>query len=367
MNRRQIIFIICSILGIALLLWSASDFYALMRGDRLGASFCTVNAYWNCDQASLSALGSFKMIPIGVFGAFWFAVTLLFGIGPQSYRKYLKVLFGLGIFASLILASYLTFVLKVGCIVCFTSYALIAGVIIAGSKLQNGLQISKKSFIAALCGVIIVFSIFTLINREHSGGKFSEDEFRRWFERVESISQRSSLTKGPTDAPIMILEFSDFGCPFCGLAAETLLPFLAKQPDVQIHYFPFPLDNSCNAGVNRQVHAYSCEWARGAICANEQGKLWPFHDRAFKINSELGHLPPVTEDLDSFDLDSEKFKQCLDKPETAQTLTGLIQAGLDLRISSTPTFFINGRRFEGYIPIPLIRRTLDEFRKAPGP
>ena len=94
----------------------------------------------------------------------------------------------------------------------------------------------------------------------------------------------------PVNAPIKVVEFSDFGCPYCQKAAAVLLPYLSSQKDVQIIFYPYPLDATCNDQLERVMHRYSCDWSKGTICAQKQGKLWPFHDKVFKLASETRKL-----------------------------------------------------------------------------
>jgi protein-disulfide isomerase len=81
------------------------------------------------------------------------------------------------------------------------------------------------------------------------------------------------------------------------------------------------------------------------------------------MSADSGELPVLTEVLDEFDLDSNALKTCLTKPETTQELQRLIEVARQLKITTTPSFFIAGRRFEGFVPMPLLRRALEELRK----
>lgn len=362
-SRRQIIFLVLCALGFLSLLWSAADFFALMNGERIGHSFCSINSYWNCDRASTSPVGSWNGFPLGLLGALWFLSVAFLGLSKGKISKvFLRGLLISGLLASLFLFFYLLR-LKTGCVICFFAYFCIWAASILGWKSATAKISEKTAFVSiALCAVVL--AAYGFLARGTFESKFSEDEFQKWFQAKEEVPTVSPFQKGNPNGKITVVEFSDFGCPYCAFAAETLLPYLAQQPDVRIVYYPFPLDSSCNSDLTRMVHPHACDWARGAYCASEQGVLWEYHDRAFKIARSYGELPPLSEIWDEFHIpNSEAFKACLAKPETDQEIRKLIKVAIQLKIGSTPSFFIAGRRFEGFIPMPLLRRTLEELRK----
>lgn len=367
MNRRQWIVLLLSVLGVLVLLWSAADFFALMRGDRLGGSFCSVNAYWNCDRASLSPLGSIAMIPLGIFGALWFWMAAVLAFAPSKLRILFRAHAVAGLIVIVILSSYLFFRLQAGCITCVSSYILLLGVVAAGWNLKSGLSFKKTTTLGCAVLGLLVVGGYGVVNRLSLDGRISDSEFQKWYERIQTMPTLSDLVHGNPEAKITVMEFSDFGCPFCGFASETLIPYLADQEDVKIVYYPFPLDSTCNSGVDRQVHRYSCDWAKGALCAHEQGKLWEYHQKAFKIALSSGELPTLDSAMSSLGLDEAALRACLKKPEIESKLRDLIQVGLQSELSSTPTFIINGRKFTGLMPMGFAKRFLEELRKDVAP
>lgn len=369
MKRRQIALILFGLLGFLAMFWSANDWYELMRGDRMQASFCSINSYWNCDRASLSPWGSIGLVPLGIFGALWFWVVVILAFGSGVLRSILKPLVVLGLVSISLLAVYLFGYLRTGCIVCYFSYLCLVVVAVSAwhssrfEKLRMGAGLTH----GLLAVGILILGLFSFSNAYKMDRQINEAEFRKWYESLpmEVAPEISNLTKGMKDAKIKVIEFSDFGCPVCERAASILNPYLSSQPDVQVMYYPFPLDSDCNPLMQRRMHPYSCDWAKGSLCAAEQNQFWPFHDRVFKYAAEFGQLANLEQEISNFGLEMTAFNACMAKPETQTRLRQLIEVGSQLNLKSTPTFFVNGRRIEGFIPLPLLRRLILELRRPP--
>jgi protein-disulfide isomerase len=162
---------------------------------------------------------------------------------------------------------------------------------------------------------------------------------------VQPIDLANGPVKGPATAPVTVVEYSDFMCPFCRNLAAALSQFVPQAGGrVALYFKNFPLDNSCNVKLPRAVHPGSCTLALGAICAQNQGKFEAYHDRVF--NSELKSPQPadVVRLAGEAGLNAAAMEGCLDDPQTKATLAAQIAEGNRLGISSTPTVFINGKR-----------------------
>ena len=161
-----------------------------------------------------------------------------------------------------------------------------------------------------------------------------------------AIDLMSTPWTGRHHAPIEVVEYSDFLCPHCrawGLAFHDFLPRVADR--LSLHYKFFPLD-ACNpAFADRPLHPGACALATGGVCADEQGKFWPYHDRVF------AGLPAGTPDRISvaalaaeIGLDAHAFAECLASPRPTARIAADIAEGTALGITGTPTVFVNRRR-----------------------
>ena len=152
--------------------------------------------------------------------------------------------------------------------------------------------------------------------------------------------------KGRDGAPVTIVEFSDFQCPACAHAFLDLQDVVRRRSDVRLVFRHFPLDQHCNDGIEHGVHPMACVAACAAECAAQQGKFWEYHDLLFENQAGLArdNLFAFARDLG---LDMQRFRTCLDAPETLELVREDVRAGDSLGIESTPTIFINGRRIPG--------------------
>jgi len=154
-------------------------------------------------------------------------------------------------------------------------------------------------------------------------------------------------SKGPAEAPIRVVEFSDFLCPFCRNLAGAFGGFMPQsQGRVAIFFKNYPLDQACNPVMTRTVHDGACELALGGICAEEQGKFWPYHDRIFAQPPTNPSNDDVVRLATEAGLDGNALRQCLSSPGARAKLDGDITEGRRLEVNSTPTVFVNGKRLE---------------------
>jgi protein-disulfide isomerase len=166
-----------------------------------------------------------------------------------------------------------------------------------------------------------------------------------------SLTIGDDPVRGPADAPITIVEFSDFQCPFCSRATATLKKLDAAYPGkIRVVYRDFPLV---------QIHPNAARAAEAAACANEQGKFWPMHDAMFEHQDKLAEAD-LKQSAAALGLDATAFNQCLESGRhTAQWKKDTAE-GEAYGVSSTPAFFINGRLVVGAQPYDSFARILDE-------
>ena len=162
---------------------------------------------------------------------------------------------------------------------------------------------------------------------------------------VARIDLLHSPVEGPADAPIGVVTYSDFMCPFCrdlALGLRGFLPSAGKQ--VRVHYKFFPLDTTCNVKVGQSLHPGACELALGGICAQESGRFWEFHDKVFAQRWDRATREDVLRIGASVGLDGQKLGACMNAASTRGLLAKDIDEGWPLGVSSTPTLFVNGRK-----------------------
>jgi protein-disulfide isomerase len=146
---------------------------------------------------------------------------------------------------------------------------------------------------------------------------------------------------GPEDAPITVVEFSDFQCPFCKRTLPTIKSLREKYPDqVRIVYRHLPLDS---------MHSRARPAAEASLCADAQGKFWEFHDLVFENNRNLSD-----DDLKGYasalGLEMDAYDRCVSEGETRAAVQVDAAAAASLGITGTPAFFVNGILLSGAKP-----------------
>ncbi|HLC03213.1 MAG TPA: DsbA family protein [Anaerolineales bacterium] len=175
---------------------------------------------------------------------------------------------------------------------------------------------------------------------------------------------------GKPDAPVTVVEFSDYECPFCQRHFANTLPALKKDyidtGKVRYVFRDYPLDS---------IHPQARKAAEAAHCAGEQGKYWEMHDRLFKNQRALmvDNLRGFARDLG---LKVEDFNSCLDQGKYATTVSEDLAAGSAVGVTGTPTFFIGKTAADGTIeatsvrgaqPITTFRQVVDRLLEGQKP
>jgi protein-disulfide isomerase len=165
-----------------------------------------------------------------------------------------------------------------------------------------------------------------------------------------SVSDAGRPSKGPASAPVQIIEFSDFECPFCFRANPTIAQVLSTYGDrVRLVYRHLPLPNHPNARPA----------AEAAACANEQGRFWEYHDQLFANQSKLS-AADLKQHAAELKLDTAKFNACVDSRKFQKDVDADLDAAQLLGVSGTPHFFINGRALSGAQPLESFKQIIDE-------
>jgi protein-disulfide isomerase len=157
--------------------------------------------------------------------------------------------------------------------------------------------------------------------------------------------------KGPADAPITIVEFSDFQCPFCSRVNPTLARLKDRYGDsIRIVFRDFPL---------LQMHPQAAKAAEAGACANEQGKFWPLHDLMFANQARLD-VDSLKQHAATAGLDAAAFAACLDSGKHSAEWQKDTADGEKAGVQSTPAFFINGRPVVGAVPYEQFADVIDD-------
>lgn len=178
------------------------------------------------------------------------------------------------------------------------------------------------------------------------------------------VSINDDPVKGDMNAPITIIEFSDYQCPFCGRFYKTILPDIEKEyittGKVRYVFRDFPLE----------FHKQAPKASEAANCAGDQGKYWEMHDKLFENQNNL-MVDKLKQYATEIGVDSNSFNACLDSGKYASEIEADVADGTKAGVSGTPSFFIGksqgkskeitGKKVVGARPFPSFKQVIDQL------
>jgi len=382
------------------MLWAAYVHHRLLFDPRY-ASFCDINSTVSCSEVLLSRYSTAYGVPVAVYGAIWFTGILVLvaagAWGRASLREnvpgYLFALSTAGLAVVLYLA-YISFaVLKVYCPLCLTADAAVIGLfIVSGAATpfpmttlpKRLLHDLKESFVSPIAiGVIVLFAVgagsaVALFAREAAiadsalasgtaqlASADQRSEFERWF----AAQPRVPLVVPSEGAKVLIVDFSDFQCPYCKQAYVSLKPIVdkynAQQPNtVRLVLKDFPLDSKCNASVqNGGPHPFACEAAVAVRLAKAKGREQALEDYLFANQQSFSseNIRKWAKDVGQVSDFDAKYAA------TIEDVKGDIDFGHTLQVNATPTMFINGVKVAGVLAPQYLDKAIEiELQRATG-
>lgn len=381
MLKRAGFFIIAAInlVGAVLGTLLSIHYYDLRAGKAAFQSFCNIGEKMNCDVVTMSRYAELLPgVPLSSAVVGWcFAIvviSLLSFVGEDWKKSSTRWIFGLSAFAfaySLFNLFIMTYVLKTYCMLCLGVEAVsVSSFIIAvfmrdrsGEKTPAD---HRKNYLLVV-GICLFISIVLLKGADSSELSRSDEN-----DLVQGVLQAGVLDVGDTsqspivghkDAPITIVEFSDFQCPYCARGAAILNQVEALyRGKLKVVYRGFPLDASCNSEVKHSMHQAACEATRAALCAEKQGKFDAVYRALFENQTSLrsGEIETLLHKTEP-GVDIAQLKACMESAEIKAQVQKDIADAKKLLVQSTPTFFVNGRRVEGAYPAHVWSRIIDSL------
>lgn len=218
----------------------------------------------------------------------------------------------------------------------FTVSLLIAAIAFDGARLEEAK--------VGVLGAVVCSSVLTWLVVHGLGALPRRTRLRALYGRAEGVVDLAvpvdpdrDHVRGPREAPVTVVEYGDFECPYCGRAEPAVRDLLASDGDVRYVWRHFPLDD---------VHVHARLAAVAAEAAAAQGRFWEMHDLLFAHQDALrpSDLSGYAEELG---LDAERFHRDLAERAGAARVTADEESADLGGVSGTPTFFVNGRRYQG--------------------
>lgn len=153
--------------------------------------------------------------------------------------------------------------------------------------------------------------------------------------KVYTLPVGESPTRGPADAPVTMVEFADFQCPFCARNVPLIKQILEAYPkEVKFVYKEFPLTS---------IHNHAMNASKAAIAAQKQGKYWEMHDKLFENYTKLDY-DSLKKYAAEIGLDVERWEKDFKSPEVEKRVQDDMRLAAQADVRGTPTMFINGKR-----------------------
>ncbi len=358
------------------------------------ASVCDIGSTLNCSQAYLSRYGSFQGVPVALGGVFFFAAVLVLagvsGRGASSAREnapgYIFVLSTVGLAFVLYLGWASYFVLKTVCILCAITYVSVIAIFIVScgavkfpmTNLPRRAIRDVRTLVTSPLALLIVAlfaggavtaialfpeeGLLSVAAAAQEKPKLSEEQ-RREVERWYAVQPSVDIPVPSDGAKVLILAFSDFQCPHCKQAHEAYRGILAKYAPTQVKFQlkHYPLEGECNSAVPQGNHFAACEAAAATVMARAANQADRMADWLFANQERL--TPPIVKQgakdvAGVADFDA-RYARALQEVKTDASL------GTMLKVGSTPTFFVNGKRIVGFVPAPYFEHIIElELKKA---
>ncbi len=181
-----------------------------------------------------------------------------------------------------------------------------------------------------------------------SNSKWAHTQPAKILDDAVKIQVAGAPVTGPANAPITIVEFSDFQCPYCVAAVPELEALLKAYPkQARLIFKQFPLE----------IHSQADLAATAAVAANLQGKFWPMHDALFAHHNDLSR-EAIDDAAKQAGLDMNRFEKDISSQQVRDTVVRDEQDGTDAGVQGTPTIFLNGQRYNGPIDHEYLRLVL---------
>ncbi|MBF0491467.1 MAG: thioredoxin domain-containing protein [Deltaproteobacteria bacterium] len=398
-TKHLLILLILILAGLAVSGYLTVRHFDILKEGFEHKSICNINGKFDCDSVIISTYSKLGPFPVSGLGLLFYIYALLamayaFINREESAATLTFPL--LGTYPALGFSIYLglvsSYIIKSYCLFCvslyFITFLFFIFIHLFFPKqptrlnfLKDFFQIGntkqretlRSSFFGHLA-FLLIFFLITLAALYANEKKYTEDledfdhqaflDFH-YIEPQYTFDIQNHASWGNPDAPIKIVEFSDFECPHCKRAAATLKPYLRQYlKKIQFIYMSYPLDKSCNPYMQRDLHQNACTAAMAAYCAQDQNKFWEMHDKIFEEQTRLSseRFPEFAKGLG---LDENKFNQCLKSNEHLDTVKKDIEMGNQAQVNGTPGVFVNGRKLEDWLnPIKINLLIEEELKRS---
>jgi protein-disulfide isomerase/uncharacterized membrane protein len=372
-RTRLAILAAVSAVGVALAGWLTWIHVRLVL-DPAAKSACNLGGTLDCDAVNASRFATVAGVPIAWAGLSLYLLLLVLAVrerkGVARKPRALAYARWLGL-ASVLYSVYLglvsALVIRAVCLFCVGLYAINLGIFLVGLRASGSrwrdftplrdldALVRRSPGWAKAVAVAWLVGGLALVVVERRASRLELPTIA--VGTAGPIAAIPGQTDGPEGAALTVALFSDFECPYCRDASDSLDRVRETHGDrVRFVYKHFPLDPACNRGTPRGGHRRACDAAEAAICAGEQGKFWEFHEAVFRLGAEE---PRLREAAAEVGLDPVRWSQCRALGRTREAVRADVEDGLRLNVQSTPTFLIGDQLVPGALSAEQLGERID--------
>lgn len=403
MYKKQAALLFASLLGALFSVYSTILTVEIQKSNADIQSICSINALFDCNYVAASEAALLFGIPVA-----WWAFTYYLWIGSVVIWTFISsanqrpnmvmalIISMLAVVFTLYKAYQMIFQLKVVCLACILMYLANGAITLllisvlglnfrrmlaraAATSEQNRKESWQNSITAYLPGLfsiaVVFFTGYSLIKvsfptdiiagslppkgaSTHNGRASNPvaDHFAQPRRTIELVSDAPFW--GNPEAQVTVVEFSDFQCPFCRIAASQLRDVFSEFEDhVKLYFIHYPLDRSINPYITMNGHQYAGLAARAAIYAHDRGKFWEFHDELFQRQPNLSD-ETIFSLAEKYGWDMDQFEMAVESTDINNRVKKHIECGQGVEIQGTPTIYINGRHVKQWQNPSVLRQII---------
>jgi protein-disulfide isomerase/uncharacterized membrane protein len=335
-----------------------------------GSSICNVSSVINCDLVNTSKYSEIFGISIALYGLGFYAGMGYLAVQSRAGRvgtaPALMLLGALGAVGYDVFLAWKSWQLGAVCVFCAATWAINVILLIGSAQLARGLEggfgaalgraIAADAGPALVSGLVVFILGVLVVRAQEPGNSPSTAGGGNPLAGIAvNVSGRIELdgtepVRGAPSARFTLVEFADYQCPHCGLMAPVLKKVLDKNADVKLLFKNYPLDQECNAYVQRAMHPWACNAARAAECARVQGRFWELSEAMFG-NQEYLSPDDVRFMANRAGIDVALFNECVASAASLEAVKADIEGGAVAQIDGTPSIFLLGAYGEKWVKL----------------
>ena len=377
-NIKNILIFILSILGLAVSIKLSQIYFdANFLGGSTG-HFCSINTVVDCNGVAQSKYSSFLGIPLAVYGVGFYLMIIGLLLIDKLINKfnlfkhfedfkhplnYIHLMAIFSVFVAITLAYISTFQLHKICILCYITYGINALIfmLLARLSVKESVKVtvhdvkafaknSKNKFLFPFLSLLFVMMVLTA------------NQTQLMVPSPQDILDRGNVL-GDQNSYLKVSMFTDYNCPYCARMNTEAHELVENMDGVRIERIEYPIDRTCNPKVKGKGFKHSCQAARYALAAKEQGKYVMMSSLLFEHNDNLSEKN-ILRVARKHGFDTKKLYADAHSPKIKEELSDNIKKATDTGINSTPSTKIGVKIYNYFLSYDELYAIVSEYKNV---